>query len=159
VVAREGNLPPLFYRHNRHGSPGAVLLIQVRIGTIISLLYVFLPFVNQAFWLLPAMTVELLGIVYFLVFAAVIKLRYSAPATPRAFTIPGGLTGVWIVGGIGAFRVIFTFIIGLIPPGLIGYSGVGYVLAVLAGTLLLAVPPLIFIRLKKPGWLEGEMTG
>lgn len=154
VVATEGNLPPLFNQHNRYGSPVAVLLIQALIGTIISLLYVFLPSVNQAYWILSAMTVELLCIVYILIFAALIKLRYKEPETPRAFTIPGGLTGVWLVGGIGIFGIIFTFIVGLIPPSLIGFSGWGYVLAVLAGTFILAVPPLIFLKLKKPSWEE-----
>jgi hypothetical protein len=86
-------------------------------------------------------------------------LRYKEPDTPRAFTIPGGITGVWIVGVIGAFGVIFTFIVGLIPPGLIGFSGFGYVLAVLFGTFLLAVPPLIFLKLKKPSWVEKEEGG
>jgi len=155
VVAQEGNMPPLFNRHNRYGSPVAVLVIQALIGTVISLLYVFLPSVNQAYWILSAMTVELLCIVYVFVFAAVIKLRYTAPAQPRAFTIPGGMAGVWLVGGMGAFGVIFTFIVGLIPPGLIGFSGIGYVLAVLFGTFILAVPPLIFLKLKKPEWKEG----
>jgi amino acid transporter len=112
--------------------------------------------VNQAYWILSAMTVELLCIVYVLIFAAVIKLRYAFPNQPRAFTIPGGMAGVWLVGGIGAFGVIFTFIVGLIPPGLIGFSGFGYILAVLFGTFLLAVPPLIFLKLKKPSWIETE---
>jgi amino acid transporter len=154
VVATEGNMPPLFNRQNRYGSPVAVLLIQAVIGTLISLLYVFLPSVNQAYWILSAMTVELLCIVYVLIFAALIKLRYKEPETPRAFTVPGGLAGVWLVGGIGAFGIVFTFIVGLIPPSLIGFSGWGYVLAVLAGTFILAVPPLIFLKLKKPGWVE-----
>jgi len=156
VVAKEGNMPPLFNRTNKYGSPVAVLLIQAGIGTIISLLYIFLPSVNQAYWILSAMTVELLCIVYVLIFAAVIKLRYAFPNQPRAFTIPGGMAGVWLVGGIGAFGVIFTFIVGLIPPGLIGFSGFGYILAVLFGTFLLAVPPLIFLKLKKPSWIETE---
>jgi amino acid transporter len=155
VVAQEGNMPPLFNRTNKYGSPVAVLLIQAVIGTIISLLYIFLPSVNQAYWILSAMTVELLCIVYVLVFLAVIRLRYTEPAKIRAFTIPGGLAGIWLVGGIGAAGVIFTFIVGLIPPGLIGFSGVSYVLAVLFGTFLLAVPPLIFLKMKKPEWVQA----
>ncbi len=69
VVAEEGNMPPLFNRTNKYGSPVAVLVIQALIGSFISLLYVFLPSVNQAYWILSAMTVELLCIVYLLVFA------------------------------------------------------------------------------------------
>ena len=155
VVAEEGNMPPLFNRTNKYGAPVAVLLIQAAIGTVISLLYVFLPSVNQAYWILSAMTVELLCIVYVLVFISLIKLRYSQPDTPRAFTIPGGMPGVWIVGGLGAFGVIFTFIVGLLPPDYF-VNTLGYVFAVLFGTFILAVPPLIFLKMKKPEWAQGR---
>ena len=154
VVAETGNMPPIFNRTNKYGAPVAVLLIQAAIGTIISLLYVFLPSVNQAYWILSAMTVELLCIVYVLVFISLIKLRYSKPDTPRAFTIPGGMPGVWLVGGLGAFGVIFTFIVGLLPPDYF-VNTLGYVFAVLFGTFILAVPPLIFLAMKKPDWVEG----
>jgi amino acid transporter len=152
IVAEEGNMPPLFNRTNRYGAPVAVLLIQAVIGSIISLLYVFLPSVNQAYWILSAMTVELLCIVYVLVFASVIKLRYSQPDTPRPFKIPGGMAGVWLVGGLGACGTTFAFIVGLMPPSYFSTSGLTYVSAVLFGTFLLAVPPLVFLKFKKPGW-------
>ena len=158
VVAEEGNMPPLFNRTNKYGAPVAVLLIQAAIGTVISLLYVFLPSVNQAYWILSAMTVELLCIVYVLVFLALIKLRYSKPDTPRAFTIPGGLAGVWLVGGLGAFGVIFTFAVGLLPPDYF-ISTWGYVFAVLFGTFILAVPPLIFLKMRKPDWMPAGRGG
>ena len=156
VVAEEGNMPPFFNRTNKHGAPVGVLLVQAGIGTIISVLYIFLPSVNQAYWILSAMTVELLCIVYLYVFAAVIKLRYSQPDTPRAFKIPGGKPGVWLVGGIGAFGVIFTFLIGILPPALDIKHPWGYVIAVLIGTFVLAVPPLIFLKMKKPEWRKQE---
>ena len=155
VVAEEGNLPPLFNRTNKYGSPVAVLVIQALIGTFISLLYVFLPSVNQAYWILSAITVELLSIVYILVFASLIKLRYSQPSAPRPFKIPGGMPGIWIVGGMGAFGVIFSFIVGLMPTGEFSAAETfAYVAGILIGTFLLAVPPLIFLKMKKPSWVE-----
>jgi len=154
IVAEEGNMPPMFDRTNKYGAPVAVLLIQALIGSAISLLYVFLPSVNQAYWILSAMTVELLCIVYILVFASVIKLRYSQPDTPRPFRIPGGMAGIWIVGGLGLFGTAFAFIVGLMPPSYFATSGATYIGAVLFGTFILAVPPLVFLKLKKPGWLK-----
>ncbi len=155
VVAEEGNLPPLFNRTNKYGSPVAVLVIQALIGTFISLLYVFLPSVNQAYWILSAITVELLSIVYILVFASLVKLRYSQPSAPRPFKIPGGMPGIWIVGGMGAFGVIFSFIVGLMPTGEFSAAETfAYVAGILIGTFLLAVPPLIFLKMKKPSWVE-----
>jgi amino acid transporter len=158
IVAEEGNMPPLFDRTNKYGAPVAVLVIQALIGSVISLLYVFLPSVNQAYWILSAMTVELLCIVYILVFAALIKLRYSKPDTPRPFRIPGGLVGVWIVVGLGLFGTVLSFIVGLMPP-MYFTNWVVYVGSVLLGTFLLAVPPLIFLKFKHPGWLKKHDGG
>jgi glutamate:GABA antiporter len=160
VVAEEGNLPPLFNKTNKYGSPVAVLVIQALIGTFVSLLYVFLPSVNQAYWILSAMTVELLCIVYFLVFASLIKLRYTKPDAPRPFKIPGGMIGIWIIGGMGAFGVVFAFIVGLMPTGAFtAAETLFYIIGVLLGTFLLAVPPLIFLKLKKPDWVETGRPG
>jgi len=151
VVAEEGNMPPIFDRTNRYGAPVAILVMQALIGSGISLLYVFLPSVNQAYWILSAMTTELLCIVYFFVFAALIKLRYTKPDVPRPFRIPGGMAGIWLVGGLGLFGVCFAFIVGLMPPAFFPNAPV-YIGAVLLGTFLLAVPPMIFLKFKKPEW-------
>jgi len=159
IVAEEGNMPPLFDRTNKYGAPVAVLLIQALIGSMISLLYVFLPSVNQAYWILSAMTVELLCIVYILVFASVIKLRYSQPDTPRPFKIPGGIAGIWIVGGLGLFGTTLAFVVGLMPPSFFASNGLAYVFSVLLGTFLLAVPPLVFLKLKKASWKKSAPGG
>ena len=159
IVAEEGNMPPLFDRTNKYGAPVAVLLIQAAIGSLISLLYVFLPSVNQAYWILSAMTVELLCIVYILVFAAVIKLRYSQPDTPRPFKIPGGKAGIWIVGGLGLFGTTLAFVVGLMPPSFFASNGLAYIFSVLLGTFLLAVPPLVFLKLKKASWKKSAPGG
>jgi glutamate:GABA antiporter len=151
VVALDGNMPPVFNRHNKHGSPVAILVTQAIIGSGISLLYIVLPSINQAYWIMSAITVELLCIMYFLVFATLIKLRYSKPDTPRPFKIPGGRIGIWVVGGLGAFGVVFAFLVGLLPTSFFPSLPL-YVASVLLGTFLLAVPPLIFMKLKKPSW-------
>jgi amino acid transporter len=148
----------MFDRTNKYGAPVAILVLQALIGSIISLLYVFLPSVNQAYWILSAMTTELLCIVYFLVFAALIRLRYTKPDVPRPFKIPGGMIGVWITGGLGLFGVIFAFIVGLMPPAFFS-NGALYIGAVLLGTFLLAVPPLVFLKFRKASWGRKNVQG
>lgn len=152
-IAARGNMPPFFGRLNRNGAPTGVLILQAVLGTIISMLYLFIPSISAAYWLLSALTVLLLCIVYLFVFAALIKLRYSQPDTPRAFKIPGGKPGVWIVGGLGFVACIFTFIVSLLPPGDAGIPTATYVLVMLIGTAVLALPPLVFLKLKKPSWM------
>lgn len=152
VVANEGNMPPFFARTNSRGAPTGVLLLQAAIGTLVSLAYLFIPSISAAYWLLSALTVLLLCIVYSFLFAALIRLRITQPDVPRAFKIPGGLTGVWLVGGVGFAACMFTMLVSLFPPGNSGFPVAGYMLVMIAGTLLLALPPLVFMRLKKPSW-------
>ncbi len=152
VVATEGNLPPVFSRHNKNGAPAGVLILQAVIGTLISLLYVFIPGVNTAYWIMSAMTVTLLCIAYMLIFAALIKLRYSQPDVPRAYKIPGGIVGVWIVGGVGFLATALTFIISMLPIGGIPMSGPLYIAIMIIGTAVLALPPLVFLKMKNKSW-------
>lgn len=152
VVANDGNMPPLFSRTNRRGAPVGVLLVQAVIGTIISTAYLFIPSISSAYWLLSALTVTLLCIAYLGMFAAVIKLRYSQPDVPRAFRIPGGIPGVWLVGGTGFVACAFTFVVSLLPPGGADVSVWAYGAFMLIGTAVLALPPLLFLRMRKPSW-------
>jgi glutamate:GABA antiporter len=152
-IAAHGNMPQFFGRLNKRGAPAGVLLLQAVIGTVVSMLYLFIPSISAAYWVLSALTVLLLCIVYLFVFASLIKLRYSQPDTPRAFKIPGGKAGAWIVGGVGFLACVFTFIVSLLPPGDSGIPVLGYALIMLAGTAVLALPPLVFLKLKKPSWM------
>lgn len=152
VVADEGLMPPIFQRRNKAGAPTGVLILQAVLGTLVSLLYIFIPSISAAYWILSALTVLLLCIVYLLVFAALIKLRYSQPDVPRAFKIPGGIAGVWIVGGLGLLSSGFTFLVSLLPPGDSGISTFTYAIVMIIGTAILALPPLVFLALKKPSW-------
>ncbi len=152
VVAREGNMPRMFSRHNKNGSPTSVLLLQAVAGTIISFLFVFLPSVSSAYWVLSALTILLLCIEYMFVFAAVIKLRHSQPDVPRSFKIPGGIAGVWIVAGLGFVATALSFLVSLFPIGGITMSLWIYLPLMLIGTAILALPPLVFLKMKKPSW-------
>jgi amino acid transporter len=150
-------MPPFFGKTNKNGAPSGVLILQAAIGTIIAMLYLFIPSISAAYWILSAMTVLLLCIVYLFVFAALNKLRYKQLETPRAFKIPGGMIGIWIVGGIGFMACLFTFLVSLIPPG--NYENVSilaYAAIMLIGTAILSLPPLVFLRLRKPSWMPKE---
>lgn len=153
VTSAHGDMPPITRRLNNEGVPTGMLIIQGIIATGASLLYIFSPSVNQAYWILSALTVLLLCITYMLVFAAVIRLRITQPQTHRAFTIPGGLLGVWLVGGVGFAATAFTFIVGLLPTTVTHIPFWNYVAIMIIGTAVLALPPLIFLKLRKPSWV------
>jgi amino acid transporter len=155
-AARRGSLPGLFGGTNRFESPTTVLISQALLGTGLSMLFLFMPTVNSAYWILSALTVQVLCLMYMLVFASVVALRYSQPETARAYRIPAGMTGVWIVGGAGFVACLFTLVVGFFPPSNVeSGSTLVYVVGMIVGTILLSCPPFLFIATKGKLWARG----
>jgi amino acid transporter len=142
-------------RHNRHQSPVAVLVIQACISSAFALAFVLMPSVNSAYWILSAVTTEVLIIMYFFMFAAVIKLRYSQPDTPRAYRIPGGTAGVWIIAGVAIVALAFSFVVGLLPPSVVkGIGPVPYAIILVGLSVGLSIgAPLVIWIFRKPQWV------
>ena len=83
------------------------------------------------------------------------QLRYTQPDTPRPYKVPGGKVGVWIVAGVALAALVFSFVVGLLPPNVIkGLGPVTYVAILLVATFVLSIGgPLVFWVLRKPGWV------
>jgi amino acid transporter len=93
------------------------------------------------------------AMMYILIFAAAIRLRYTQPDTPRAYKIPGGKAGIWIVGGTGIFGSAFSLIIGFVPPSGVSHFPTPIYISVMLGLIVIAsAPPFIMEKIKKPGW-------
>ena len=95
--------------------PTRILILQGALSSLLATAVLFMPTINGAFILMAALTAQLYMIMYLLMFAAVIKLRYSQPDKPRPYRIPGGRTGVWIVGGIALLTALAAILVGFIP--------------------------------------------
>lgn len=100
------------------------------------------------------MTIEVYCVMYLLLFAAAIKLRYSQPDTPRR--IPGPNWVMWLVAGAGLVAIGFAFVVGFVPPSQIQtLSPLTYVLVMAGGTAVLTLPPFLFYRIRKPSWMTS----
>ena len=85
-------------------------------------------------------------------FAACIYLRYKDPDQTRVFRIPGGqYWGAWLVNGAGILGSAVTFMIGFVPPSMIGPDmGRHYALLIAAGLVIACTPPFLMNgRIKK----------
>jgi amino acid transporter len=51
-VAKRGNMPPFFSKVNKNGAPSGVLILQAAIGTVVAMLYLFIPSISAAYWIL-----------------------------------------------------------------------------------------------------------
>lgn len=141
VAAQEDNLPQIFARTNSKGVPVAILVLQGLIVSLLALLYVLLPSIETAYLILTQLTAILALFMYVLMFLAAITLRYKKPDVPRAYKIPGGNYGMWIVATLGALSSFIAMCLCFVPPSqvLVG-DPVLYQLLLVCGVALFCLP-------------------
>lgn len=143
-TAKEGQLPCFLQKINKNGVQINILLIQGCIVSLLSSFYIFMNDVSVAFFLLSALTVGLYLVMYMMMYAAGIKLRYSQPDLPRSYRVPGGKAGMWAVAGIGFLAVLFSFVVTFFPPSQLPVgSPAMYTWLVVIGTAVFLSIPLI----------------
>ena len=156
AVGRAGYLPPFFQKTNKIGVQRNILLIQGAIVTLLGLLFVVMPSVQSFYQILSQLTVLLYLIMYLLMFAAGIYLRYNMKDVARPFRIGGKGNGLmWIIGGLGFLGSLLAFILSFIPPGQIavGSNAMWYSVLVI-GCIVVVVAPLIIYAMRKPSWKD-----
>ncbi|HCU05816.1 MAG: hypothetical protein A2X77_02820 [Gammaproteobacteria bacterium GWE2_42_36] len=145
VAAQQGLFPSWCAKENKHGMPKNILFLQAVIITALSMLFIVMPNFNSAFWVLVVTTGQLTMIVYILMFASIIRLRYSHSQAERPFKISGGLFGIWLIAGISILCSVAGFCSGFIPPDSVQISLKEYELIIIAGNAVyLLIPFLIY---------------
>lgn len=149
-----GNLPPFFQKLNKHSVPTRLLLFQAILMSLTSLIFLYLPQISSAFWMLTALSAQSYLIMYILMFIAAIKLRYSKPHVPRAYRVPLQKKGIWLFGSMGILSSCFAIALCFVPPTHleVGNKTVyGILLAV--GLIIMCAIPLIIHAFRKPHWV------
>ena len=157
TVGKAGCLPPYFQKTNENGVQQNILLVQGIIVTLLSLLFVVMPSVQSFYQILSQLTILLYLIMYMLMFAAAITLRYKMKDTPRPFRLGKGNAFMWIMGSVGFGGSLLAFVLSFIPPGQIatGSNTVWYTVLI-AGCIIMVAIPLIIYALRKPSWRDPD---
>ena len=163
AVGKAGYLPPFFQKANKNGVQRNILLIQGGVVTLLALLFVVMPSVQSFYQILSQLTVLLYLIMYMLMYASGIKLRYTQPDLQRSYRVPGGNTGMWIIAGIGFLAVLFSFIVTFFPPSQLPVgSPAFYTGLVITGTVIFVGIPIIISltmeKKRKKQALHGQHT-
>lgn len=116
VTAEDGFLPKHLRFVNKRGVPTGMLIFQACVGTILSFVFLWMESHSAAYWVLTALSAQFAVVQYALVFAAALWLRYKEPNIHRAFRVPGGKIGIWMVSIIGIVACVFGFWIVFVPP-------------------------------------------
>ncbi len=157
TVGRAGYLPPFFQRANKAGVQRNILYTQGGLVTLLSLLFVVMPSVQSFYQILSQLTVLLYLIMYMLMFAAAITLRYRLPEVERPFRLGRSNGVMWIIGGVGFLGSLLAFVLSFIPPSQIstGSNTVWYgVLCV--GCAIVVIAPFIIFAMRKSSWQDSN---
>lgn len=155
AAAQAGDFPPVLHKVNKHGMPINMLIFQGLIVSFISLIFLYMPSVSSSFWMLLTLASQLYLAMYFLMFLSAIILRYRHPNVTRAYRIPGGNWGIWLISLLGLTGCSFSFVLGFFPPSQIDTGTVlFYELFLLLGIVIGCALPYIILLFKKPSWEE-----
>lgn len=147
AAADDSLLPAFLAKTNRYGVPYVMLLAQGTICSILTLVYLFLPSVEEAYFALSVMAAQLSMIMYAILFISAIRLRYVQPHTPRPYQIPFGKIGMWCVAGVGTLLCLSVVGIGFLPPTLnIDIGDVLLYEGFLVGGMALILLPILLIH-------------
>ncbi len=144
VAMQDLRVPRCLQHVNKHRVPTTVLLLQGVLFSVLCMAFIVMPSVSSSYWLLSAMCAQLALVVYIMLFAAALRLRYKNPHIHRAYRIPGGKIGIWLVVGVGCITCVFAIGVGFLPPADLGITSVAtYHALLLGGIALFVVCPLL----------------
>jgi amino acid transporter len=153
ATAEHGDLPPLFHKTNQHGMPTNILIAQAIIVTVLTSVFLLMPSVNSSYWILAALASLLYMMMYILMFASAVFLRYKAPDVERSYRVPCGNLGMWIACIFGIIGSSFGVIVSFFPPAQIDTGNLIVFESLLVGsTIVFCLIPFLIFALKKPHW-------
>jgi amino acid transporter len=143
VVAEDGFFPRWLRHTNKNGVPTALLLLQALVGSLLSMIFLYLQDNSASIWFLTALSAKFTCAQYALIFLAALKLRITKPQVPRAFKAPF----MTLLASLGILSCLFGFVIVYVPHGKLVSINLGYYcLILLCGFFLLLAPALFLIK-------------
>ncbi|MDR1089138.1 MAG: amino acid permease [Coriobacteriales bacterium] len=152
-AAKEGFLPPLFARTNRHDVPVPLVLAQ---GVVVTVWTGVLTFggggANLSFLAAISLTTAVYLLAYLLLFVGYLVLVYKKRRLKRLYEVPGKTLGKTLVAVCGLVLSLCALAISFVPPASIEQLQTGAYEAILAGgfvSVMLAPFILYAVRRKK----------
>ncbi len=156
VSARHGLLPPVLQRKIHGDVPVNILFLQALVVTGLVFVFLLMPTVSSAYWILTALTAQLYLIMYLLMFVSALVLRYKRPEIHRPYRIPWGNFGIWLAVTLGLVGGLFTLFIGFFPPSQLKTGSLlFYESFLILGILVMCGAAFAIYGLRKPHWIEA----
>nr|WP_275659892.1 APC family permease [Vibrio diabolicus] len=124
VAAKDSFMPMSLAKENRNQAPVSLLLLQGAIVSVLSLVFVFVPNVNQGMWLLNILMTQLYMVMYICIFVSFLVSRYKHADIERPFRVAGGKIGMCLVAGLGLISCLVTIVVSFdVPAGISAKTG------------------------------------
>ena len=145
-TADDGFMPKFLSVENKYNIPQNALLFQAIVFTVICLVYIWMPSVKSAYWLLSALTAQLALIAYVIFFISAIKLRLQHHWIKEVeYTIGPKWVSITLYV-IGAISCLLGIAAGFILPSGSGMTLLSFDSMLLVGILFfLFIPAIIMI--------------
>ena len=148
-VAADGFMPKIFSRVNNKNVPQNALYFQAVIFVMLSFVFLLMPSIQSAYWLLSDLTAQLALIAYVIFFAAAIKLRMTHSWDKGEYRFAPRFISITLYV-IGLVTCLAGIIAGFfLPAGSGGMSPLKFDSILIIGILVFLIIPTIIIIVKK----------
>lgn len=153
IAGRDGILSKFWQQENKCAVHQRILIFQGTLFSIISTMYLLHDNVQTAFWLMNVVPTMLYVIMYILMFAAAVRLRYSQPNVSRRYKVPFGNIGIWVLAVTGSTAGTVAIVFAFIPPSLVSEGDrFTYICVVTTGFVIFTIMPFVIFKLRRPEW-------
>lgn len=143
VAAKDKFLPLRLSKENRNKAPVPLLLLQGAIVSLLSLVFILVPNVNQGMWLLNILMTQLYMVMYICIFISFLASRRKHHNIERPFRVPGGKIGMVIASTLGLISCFVTIFVSFDVPSSINKSTAA--IALISGFIIFSLPAIAAI--------------
>lgn len=148
MAAMDGLMPKIFKHENKYKAPVPLLILQASLTSVLAVVYLLLPSINGAYWLLTVLASQIYMFMYILMFLAAIKLRKTYRKSERTFTIGKSHMSTYLTASMGILGCVITIIAGFIPPESMSIgSNFYYESLLILGLIILSLPPFVINKI------------
>ncbi|EEZ41309.1 TPA: APC family permease [Photobacterium damselae] len=147
VAAQDKFMPIRLAKENENQAPVPLLLLQGAIVSLLSLVFILVPNVNQGMWLLNILMTQLYMVMYICIFISFLVSRRKHKDIERPFRVPGGKFGMIVAAVLGLFSCVVTIIVSFDVPAGISKTTGAY--ALIIGFIVFSLPAIFAIKYRK----------
>ncbi|MEF1248137.1 APC family permease, partial [Vibrio owensii] len=140
VAAKDHFMPLTLSKENKNQAPVPLLLLQGAIVSVLSLVFILVPNVNQGMWLLNILMTQLYMVMYICIFVSFLVSRRKHADIQRPFRVPGGKFGMMLVATLGLVSCLVTIFVSFdVPAGISAQTGAS---ALILGFIAFSLPAI-----------------